>query len=136
MRIYITNVFVDDQSRALDFYAGKLGFEVKNDIPMGQHRWLTVVSKEKPDGTELLLEPSEHPTVPPYKEALVRDGIPAASFQVDDLDSEYERLKRLGVEFIREPTDAGPVRMALIDDRCGNLVQLVQYKRAGHAQED
>jgi catechol 2,3-dioxygenase-like lactoylglutathione lyase family enzyme len=136
MRIYITNVFVDDQSRALDFYAGKLGFEVKNDIPMGQHRWLTVVSKEKPDGTELLLEPSEHPAVPPYKEALVRDGIPAASFQVDDLDSEYERLKRLGVEFIREPTDAGPVRMALIDDRCGNLVQLVQYKRAGHAQED
>lgn len=136
MRIYITNVFVDDQSWALDFYAGKLGFEVKNDIPMGQHRWLTVVSKEKPDGTELLLEPSEHPAVPPYKEALVRDGIPAASFQVDDLDSEYERLKRLGVEFIREPTDAGPVRMALIDDRCGNLVQLVQYKRAGHAQED
>ncbi|WP_323718282.1 VOC family protein [Paracoccus aminovorans] len=136
MRIYITNVFVDDQSRALDFYAGKLGFEVKNDIPMGQHRWLTVVSKEKPDGTELLLEPSEHPAVRPYKEALVRDGIPAASFQVDDLDSEYERLKRLGVEFIREPTDAGPVRMALIDDRCGNLVQLVQYKRAGHAQED
>lgn len=136
MRIYITNVFVDDQSRALDFYAGKLGFEVKNDIPMGQHRWLTVVSKEKPDGTELLLEPSEHPAVPPYKEALVRDEIPAASFQVDDLDSEYERLKRLGVEFIREPTDAGPVRMALIDDRCGNLVQLVQYKRAGHAQED
>ncbi|RCW78650.1 VOC family protein [Paracoccus lutimaris] len=136
MRIYITNVFVDDQSRALDFYAGKLGFEVKNDIPMGQHRWLTVVSKEKPDGTELLLEPSEHPAVPPYKEALVRDGIPAASFQVDDLDSEYEKLKRLGVEFIREPTDAGPVRMALIDDRCGNLVQLVQYKRAGHAQED
>lgn len=136
MRIYITNVFVDDQSRALDFYAGKLGFEVKNDIPMGQHRWLTVVSKEKPDGTELLLEPSEHPAVPPYKEALVRDGIPAASFQVDDLDSEYERLKRLGVEFIREPTDAGPVRMALIDDRCGKLVQLVQYKRAGHAQED
>ena len=136
MRIYITNVFVDVQSRALDFYAGKLGFEVKNDIPMGQHRWLTVVSKEKPDGTELLLEPSEHPAVRPYKEALVRDGIPAASFQVDDLDSEYERLKRLGVEFIREPTDAGPVRMALIDDRCGNLVQLVQYKRAGHAQED
>lgn len=136
MRIYITNVFVDDQSRALDFYAGKLGFEVKNDIPMGQHRWLTVVSKEKPDGTELLLEPSEHPAVRPYKQALVRDGIPAASFQVDDLDSEYERLKRLGVEFIREPTDAGPVRMALIDDRCGNLVQLVQYKRAGHAQED
>lgn len=90
MRIYITNVFVDDQSRALDFYAGKLGFEVKNDIPMGQHRWLTVVSKEKPDGTELLLEPSEHPAVPPYKEALVRDGIPAASFQVDDLDSEYK----------------------------------------------
>ena len=136
MRIYITNVFVDDQAKALDFYTGKLGFEVKNDIPMGQHRWLTVVSKEQPDGTELLLEPSEHPAVPPYKEALVADGIPAASFRVDDLDSEYERLKRLGVEFIREPMDAGPVRMAVLDDSCGNLVQLIQYQGADHGRED
>ncbi|WP_430448594.1 VOC family protein [Rhodophyticola sp.] len=134
MRIYITNVFVDDQSKALDVYTGKLGFELKNDIPMGQHRWLTVVSKEQPDGAELLLEPSEHPAVPPYKQALVKDGIPAASFQVDDLDSEYERLTRLGVEFISEPTDAGPVRMAILDDTCGNLVQLIQYHGGDGAQ--
>jgi catechol 2,3-dioxygenase-like lactoylglutathione lyase family enzyme len=128
MRIYVTNVFVDDQAKALDFYTGKLGFEVKNDIPMGPHRWLTVVSKAQPDGTELLLEPSEHPAVRPFKEALISDGIPAASFQVDDLNSEFERLKRLGVEFITEPMDAGPIRMAILDDSCGNLVQLIQYQ--------
>ena len=126
MRIYITSIFVDDQARALDFYTKKLGFEVKNDVPMGEHRWLTVVSKEQPDGTELLLEPSDHPAVTPYKNALVEDGIPATSFQVDDVDSEFERLKDSGVKFTQEPTDAGPVRMAVFDDTCGNLIQLVQ----------
>lgn len=136
MRIYITSVFVDDQSKALDFYTAKLGFKVKNDIPMGQHRWLTVVSEDQPNGTELLLEPSEHPAVTPYKEALVRDGIPAASFHVDDLDSEFDRLRALGVEFVSEPKDAGPVRMAVLDDCCGNLIQLVQYQGADHAQEN
>jgi catechol 2,3-dioxygenase-like lactoylglutathione lyase family enzyme len=127
MRIYITNVFVDDQAKALDFYTTKLGFEVKNDIPMGAHRWLTVVSKDQPSGTELLLEPSEHPAVSPFKQALVEDGIPAASFSVEDLDAEFERLTRLGVQFTREPVSAGPVRMAILDDTCGNLIQLVQY---------
>ena len=126
MRIYITSIFVDDQAKALDFYTKKLGFEVKNDIPMGEHRWLTVVSKEQPDGTELLLEPSDHPAVTPYKNALVEDGIPATSFQVDDVDAEFERLKDIGVKFTQEPTDAGPVRMAVFDDTCGNLIQLVQ----------
>lgn len=126
MRIYVTSIFVDDQAKALDFYTGKLGFEVKHDVPMGEHRWLTVVSKEQPDGTELLLEPSEHPAVPPYKNALVEDGIPATSFKVDDIDAEFERLTNLGVEFTREPMDAGPVRMAVLDDTCGNLIQLVQ----------
>lgn len=126
MRIYVTSIFVDDQAKALDFYVSKLGFEVKNDVPLGEHRWLTVVSKEQPDGTELLLEPSEHPAVNPYKDALVADGIPAASFQVDDLDAEFARLKSIGVEFIREPMDAGSVRMAVFDDTCGNLIQLVQ----------
>ena len=126
MRIYITSIFVDDQAKALDFYTKKLGFEVKNDVPVGEHRWLTVVSKEQPDGTELLLEPSDHPAVPPYKNALVEDGIPATSFQVDDVDAEFERLKDIGVEFTQEPTDAGPVRMAVFDDTCGNLIQLVQ----------
>jgi catechol 2,3-dioxygenase-like lactoylglutathione lyase family enzyme len=126
MRIYITSIFVDDQAKAFDFYTKKLGFEVKNDVPMGEHRWLTVVSKEQPDGTELLLEPSDHPAVTPYKNALVEDGIPATSFQVDDVDAEFERLKDIAVKFIQEPTDAGPVRMAVFDDTCGNLIQLVQ----------
>lgn len=127
MRIYITNVFVDDQAKALDFYTTKLGFELKNDIPMGEHRWLTVVSKDQPKGTELLLEPSEHPAVKPFKQALVEDGIPAASFSVENLDAEFERLKALGVQFAGEPVDAGPVRMAVFDDTCGNLIQIVQY---------
>lgn len=126
MRIYVTSVFVDDQAKALDFYTGKLGFEVKNDIPLGDNRWLTVVSKEQPDGTELLLEPSDHPAVKPYKDALVEDGIPAASFKVDDMDAEFGKLKANGVSFTQEPMDAGPVRMAVFDDTCGNLIQLVQ----------
>ncbi|MGY3607098.1 MULTISPECIES: VOC family protein [unclassified Bradyrhizobium] len=127
MRIYVMSVFVDDQAKALDFYTEKLGFIVKHDIPLGgDHRWLTVVSKEAPEGTELLLEPSEHPAVGPYKSALVNDGIPAASFKVDDLEKEFERLRQLGVEFTVQPMDAGPVRMAVFDDTCGNLIQLVE----------
>ena len=128
MKIYVTSVFVDDQTRAHDFYTEKLGFVVKNDIPMGEHRWLTVVSPEQLEGTELLLEPSEHPAVKPYKTALVSDGIPATSFQVDNLDTEYERLSGLGVTFTQQPMDAGPVRMAVLDDTCGNLIQLVQME--------
>jgi catechol 2,3-dioxygenase-like lactoylglutathione lyase family enzyme len=126
MRIYVTSIFVDDQAKALDFYTNKLGFEVKHDVPLGEYRWLTVVSKEQPDGTELLLEPSAHPAVKPYKNALVEDGIPATSFQVDDVDAEFERLKNIGVKFTVKPMDAGPVRMAVFDDTCGNLIQLVQ----------
>jgi predicted enzyme related to lactoylglutathione lyase len=128
MRIYVTSVFVDDQSKALDFYSRCLGFTVKHDIPMGVHRWLTVVSPEAPDGTELLLEPSEHPAVKPYKSALVADGIPAASFQVDSVASEYDRLRALGVAFTQKPMDAGPVCMAVLDDTCGNLIQLIEMK--------
>jgi catechol 2,3-dioxygenase-like lactoylglutathione lyase family enzyme len=126
MRIYITSIFVDDQANALDFYTNKLGFEVKNDVPVGEHRWLTVVSKEQPDGTELLLEPSDHPAATPYRKALLEDGIPATSFRVEDVDAEFERLKDIGVKFTRQPMDAGPVRMAVFDDTCGNLIQLVQ----------
>jgi catechol 2,3-dioxygenase-like lactoylglutathione lyase family enzyme len=126
MRIYVASVFVDDQSKALDFYTRMLGFKVKNDVPLGEHRWLTVVSPEDPEGTELLLEPSDHPAVKPYKAALVEDGIPATSFKVDNVDSEYDRLLSLGVSFIQEPRNAGPVRMAVLDDTCGNLIQLVQ----------
>jgi catechol 2,3-dioxygenase-like lactoylglutathione lyase family enzyme len=126
MKIYVTSVFVDDQSQALDFYTQKLGFVVKQDVPVGAHRWLTVVSQDDPEGTELLLEPGEHPAVKPYKSALVEDGIPATSFKVDDLDAEFERLKLLGVRFTTTPMDAGPVRMAVLDDTCGNLIQLVE----------
>ena len=128
MRIWVSSVLVDDQLKALDFYTRVLGFKVKNDVPMGAHRWLTVVSPENPEGTELLLEPSDHPAVGPFKNALVEDGIPATSFQVDDIDSEYDRLRALGVSFSREPVDAGPVRMAVLDDTCGNLIQLIQMK--------
>ncbi|WP_105400519.1 MULTISPECIES: VOC family protein [unclassified Neorhizobium] len=128
MRIYVTSVLVDDQSKALDFYTRVLGFKVKHDIPMGEHRWLTVVSPENPEGTELLLEPSEHPAAKPFKAALVEDGIPATSFQVDNIDSEYERLVSLGVSFTQKPMDAGPVRMVVLDDTCGNLIQLIQMK--------
>ncbi len=119
---------MDDQSKALDFYTRVLGFKVKNDVPLGEHRWLTVVSPEEPEGTELLLEPGAHPAVQPYKTALVEDGIPATSFQVDNVDSEYDRLRSLGVSFTVEPMDAGPVRMVVLDDTCGNLIQLIEMK--------
>ena len=130
MRIWVTSVLVNDQSKALDFYTRVLGFKVKHDVPMGEHRWLTVVSPEDSEGTELLLEPSEHPAAKPFKAALVEDGIPITSFKVGDIDSEYDRLVSLGVSFTREPMDAGPVRMAVLDDTCGNLIQLVQMKAA------
>ncbi len=128
MRIYVTSVFVDDQEKALDFYTRVLGFQLKNDVPAGGARWLTVVSPQDPGGTELLLEPSGHPAVKPYKDALVADGIPATSFQVDDVDAEHRRLRDLGVAFTMEPMDAGPVRMVVFDDTCGNLIQLIQMK--------
>ncbi len=130
MKIYLTNVFVDDQGKAEKFYTGILGFRVKNDVPLGEHRWLTVVSNEDPEGTELLLEPSDHPAVKPCRDALVSDGIPAHSFQVKDLDAERKRLGELGVAFVQEPMDAGPVRMAMLDDTCGNLIQLIEMKDA------
>lgn len=128
MRIHVTSVFVDDQAKALDFYTRVLGFKVKNDVPVGAYRWLTVVSPEDPDGTELLLEPSDHPAVKPYKAALVADGIPAASFKVVNVDAEHARLLSLGVTFTRAPVDAGPVRMNVFDDTCGNLIQLIEMK--------
>lgn len=128
MRIYITSVFVDDQAKALAFYRDTLGFILKHDIPMGKHRWLTVVSRDALEGPELLLEPSDHPAVGPYKCALVRDGIPAASFKVDDLCGEFARLRGLGVSFTQEPRDAGPVTVAVLDDTCGNLIQLIEMK--------
>ena len=126
MRIYVTSVFVDDQPKALDFYTNVLGFQKKTDIPLGSASWLTVVSSEQPDGTELLLEPSGHPAVKPYRNALVEDGIPAASFAVDDVQAEFDRLRSKGVRFTQEPTEMGPVTTAVFDDTCGNLIQIVQ----------
>ncbi|MFD6246288.1 VOC family protein [Streptomyces roseolus] len=127
MRINITSVFVDDQEKALRFYTDVLGFAPKHDVPLGEDRWITVVSPEDPEGTELLLEPSGHPAVPPYKAALVADGIPATSFAVDDVHAEHTRLAALGVRFTQPPVDMGPVTTAVLDDTCGNLIQLAQY---------
>ena len=124
MRIHLTSVFVDDQRRARDFYTDVLGFEVRHDIPLGDAAWLTVGAPDQPDGPELLLEPSSHPAVGPYREALVEDGIPLAQFAVDDVQAEYERLTERGVVFTQPPTDLGTVVTAVFDDTCGNLIQI------------
>lgn len=124
MRIHLTSVFVDDQEKAARFYTDVLGFVKKHDVPVGEDRWLTVVSPEDPDGTELLLEPSGHPAVQPYKTALVADGIPVTSFAVEDVTAEFDRLRELGVTFTQEPTEMGPVTTAVFDDTCGNLIQI------------
>ena len=127
MRINLTNVLVDDQDRALDFYTRVLGFEKKTDVPVGEYRWLTVVSPDDPDGPELLLEPDSHPAAKPFKEALVGDGMPYASFAVEDVQREFARLRELGVRFTQEPTAMGPVTIAVLDDTCGNLIQIAQH---------
>ncbi|NJD28580.1 MAG: VOC family protein [Chloroflexi bacterium] len=124
MKIVTTSVLVDDQAKALAFYTDVLGFEKKTDVPAGEHRWLTVVSPEARDGVELLLEPDAHPAAKPFKEALVADGIPYASFGVDDVQAEFERLTALGVQFVQPPTPMGPVTTAVFDDTCGNLIQI------------
>ena len=126
MRINLASIHVNDQDRALRFYTEVLGFEKKVDLPLGAHRWLTVVSPERPDGTELVLEPDDHPAVRPYQEALVADGIPITSFAVADVHAEFARLRERGVRFTQEPVDMGPVTTAVLDDTCGNLIQLAQ----------
>ncbi len=128
MRIHLSSVFVDVQEKALRFYTEVLGFEKKWDVPLGEHAWLTVVSPEDPEGTELLLEPSGHPAVRPYRTALAEDGIPATSFAVDDVTAEFARLRGLGVRFTQEPLEMGPVTTAVLDDTCGNLIQIVHSK--------
>ena len=128
MKMYVKSVMVDDQSKALAFYEGKLGFVVKIDIPMGKHRWLTLVSPEEPDGVELLLEPNEYPAARALQTALMADGIPWTSFRVDDIDAEYKRLTAAGVIFKNPPTDAGDVKIATLNDTCGNFIQIIQLK--------
>jgi catechol 2,3-dioxygenase-like lactoylglutathione lyase family enzyme len=126
MRIYITSVLVDDQEKALRFYTDVLGFVKHTDLPVGGARWLTVVSPDAPEGPQLLLEPDGHPAAGPFKAALVADGIPVTSFAVDDVPAEYERLRGLGVQFTQEPLDMGGVTTAVLDDTCGNLIQLAK----------
>ena len=128
LRINLTSVLVDDQEKALRFYTDVLGFQKKTEIPIGDARWLTVVSPASPDGTELVLEPDGHPAVGPFKEALVADGIPYTSFAVEDAHAEYERLVGLGVRFTQEPVDLGIVITAVFDDTCGNLIQIAEEK--------
>ena len=131
MKINLTSVLVDDQDKALRFYTDVLGFTKKNEIPLGAHRWLTVVSPEEPDGVELVLEPDEHPAVRPFKDALAEDGIPFTSFAVEDVQGEYERLTALGVRFTQEPVTSGPVTTAVLDDTCGNLIQIAAVAAEG-----
>jgi catechol 2,3-dioxygenase-like lactoylglutathione lyase family enzyme len=124
MRIKLTSVLVDDQQKALEFYTDVLGFVKRQDVPVGEARWLTVVSPEDPDGPELLLEPDSHPAAGPFKAALVDDGMPYTSFAVDDVEREFRRLSDRGVRFTQEPLQMGPVTTAVLDDTCGNLIQI------------
>lgn len=128
MKIALTSVFVNDQRAALAFYTEVLGFTKRHDVPVGENSWLTVVSPESPDGPELLLEPSEHPAVKPYRDALVEDGIPLAQFAVENLEAEHARLTGKGVVFTQPPTDIGVAVVAVFDDTCGNLIQLIEEK--------
>ena len=124
MKIHLTSVFVDDQAKALAFYTDVLGFVKKTDVPAGEHRWLTVVSPEAPEGPELLLEPNDHPAAQAYQEAIVADGLPATSFAVEDVQAEFDRLNAKGVTFTQPPTTMGPVTTAVLDDTVGNLIQI------------
>jgi catechol 2,3-dioxygenase-like lactoylglutathione lyase family enzyme len=126
MKIKLTSVIVADQDKALKFYTEVLGFVKKTEIPTGDAKWLTVVSPEGPDDVELLLEPNDNPAARTYQEAIFKQGIPLTAFAVEDTQKEYERLKRLGVGFIMEPTKTGPTTVAVFDDTCGNLIQLFQ----------
>ena len=128
MKIYATSIMVDDQQKALEFYTEKLGFEKKYDIPLGQFRWLTLTEPNNPASIELLLEPSDHPAVKPFRDAMIADGIPSTSFRVADIQSEHERLRSLGVRFTQSPTEMGHTITAVLDDTCGNLIQLIQYE--------
>jgi len=127
VKLQTVSIFVDDQQRALDFYTSRLGFVVTADIPLGGHRWLTIVDPERPDGTQISLEPKDHPAVRPFTEAIVADGIPFCVLAVDDVQAEHDRLVALGETFTQPPTAMGPVIIAVLDDTCGNLLQLAQF---------
>ncbi|MEL6330094.1 MAG: VOC family protein [Planctomycetota bacterium] len=126
MRIQGVGVMVDDQAKAHKFYTETLGFQVRHDIPLGEHRWLTVVSPADPDGPEVSLEPDQHPAARTFKAAMVEDGIPFTAFAVEDIEAEHKRLEALGVRFTQQPTDLGTVKTAVLDDTCGNLIMIMQ----------
>jgi catechol 2,3-dioxygenase-like lactoylglutathione lyase family enzyme len=126
MKINLTSVLVDDQDKALKFYTEILGFVKKHEIPLGKFKWLTVVSPEGPNDIELLLEPNENPAAKTFQAAIFQQGIPLTAFGVDDIQKEYERMIKLGVAFRTKPTPAGPVTIAVFEDTCGNLIQIVQ----------
>jgi len=126
MRIRLNSVLVGDQEKALRFYTDILGFQKKMDLPVGEFRWLTVVSPDEPEAAELVLEPNAFPAAAEFQVALYEAGIPMTAFQVDDIHHDFKHLTALGVEFRGEPTDAGGVAQAVFDDTCGNLIQLYQ----------
>ncbi|MCG7335153.1 VOC family protein [Sporosarcina sp. ACRSM] len=126
MKIIVTSLFVDDQDKALGFYSKTLGFVKKHDVPMGEFRWITLVSPDDPEGTELLLEPNQHPAAKEYQQKIFSEGIPATMFGVADIQAEYKRLRELGVKFTMEPTTMGEMTLAVFDDTCGNLIQIAQ----------
>ncbi|MCJ0929734.1 VOC family protein [Virgibacillus halodenitrificans] len=126
MKIIVTSIFVEDQDKALDFYSETLGFVKKHDVPTGEHRWLTLVSQDEQDGTELLLEPNEHPAAKDYQQRLFAEGIPVTMFGVADIHEKYKQLVEKGVQFTMEPTEMGNVTIAVFDDTCGNLIQIIR----------
>lgn len=128
MKIIVTSLFVDDQDKALEFYTKTLGFVKKHDVPAGEFRWITLVSPDNQDGTELVLEPNDNPAAKDYQEKLVEQGIPATMFGVSDVQNEYKRLLKHGVKFTMDPTKMGGITIAVFDDTCGNLIQIIEHK--------
>ena len=126
MKIIVTSLFVDDQEKALKFYTETLGFVKKHDVPSGKYRWIALVSPDNQGGTELVLEPNENPTAKNYQTSLMAQGIPATMFGVEDIHNEYKRLCECGVKFTMEPTKMGDFTIAVLDDTCGNLIQIIQ----------
>jgi predicted enzyme related to lactoylglutathione lyase len=129
MRIKLNSIFVDNQDKALKFYTEVLGFRKSKEFPVGEFKWLTVASPEGPADLELVLEPNANPAAREFQEAIFKQGIPITAFEADDIQAEYERLKRLGVMFTMNPTNTGPVTIAIFSDTCGNLIQIYQPSR-------
>lgn len=126
MKIIVTSIFVEDQDKALEFYSETLGFVKKHDVPTGEYRWITLVSPEEENGTELLLEPNNHPAAKDYQKKLFAEGIPVTMFGVADIQAEFNRLMEKGVKFTMVPTKMGELTIAVFDDTCGNLIQIMQ----------